>query len=708
MEKVMFKAGKLYTLTEILSTVSDDYFLEIEKTVLKPPWNKKSMDNVITEYRLQRIFDKITQKDYFFRSVYDIYSINQSLFRFVTYLGGTVEAAIMLDIPDFRENVHRYLGNNLLFAIPSPESPVFYVVPAEYIILASSRNATYRFDYEADDLPSCLNNYDETLLNIIASTFGFKKITKALQDVSRLYASIANDFAAMLSSLSNAERTLLRKLYNRLGVLSYVNLIDSRDRYPGIPVSAFLDRLKNDGQTDQVSLITKGITCLVCSTRGTTSGTVVISTEFIRKIREYLGIEVHLPTREGEVPLHDFKQPYEKMISILLATEFLERVGKKHDSNKIAQVTHIPVQIIDILLNVAHNKLWVDGPRTRYHLTENGKTIMDWSESSKTKLMNALQNAYWTNEETGYMANLQLPSSRLYSIIDGILEKKQLFKASEIIDLVLDNTSVFEESRKQVFERSRQSWYHSENEHEREMLKSPWEYFRSIYQSATFEYLQALYIAGKINMSSDDVTPDTYIRKSGNPDENPKNTKIINQTSARKTDGKVSLLPNYEMLVEPYLPIDDIMYIAELSELISIDQVIVTRITKASLVRYLNTFGNSAGIIPRLEKLCGTRLPQNVVTLINDVGEKENEVSLLSSQYVLSAKDSSIINDLANNKELSKYFGKRITETTAIIKHGISKDRIISAVKKRGYVVHAEKAEEDAEYRKPKGRRRFY
>ena len=46
MDKVTFKAGKFYTLTEILSALSDDYFLDIEKTVLKPPWNKKNIDNV--------------------------------------------------------------------------------------------------------------------------------------------------------------------------------------------------------------------------------------------------------------------------------------------------------------------------------------------------------------------------------------------------------------------------------------------------------------------------------------------------------------------------------------------------------------------------------------------------------------------------------------------------------------------------------------
>ncbi|MCL5802910.1 MAG: hypothetical protein M1529_03730, partial [Candidatus Thermoplasmatota archaeon] len=135
MDKVTFKAGKFYTLTEILGALNDVYFLDIEKTVLKPPWNKKNIDNVITEYRLQRIFNKITQPDYFFTSVFDTYSVDRSIFRFVTFLGGTVEAAIMLDISDFRENVHKYLSKNLLFAIPSPESPVFYAIPAEYTIL---------------------------------------------------------------------------------------------------------------------------------------------------------------------------------------------------------------------------------------------------------------------------------------------------------------------------------------------------------------------------------------------------------------------------------------------------------------------------------------------------------------------------------------------------------------------------------------------
>ena len=78
MDRVTFKAGKFYTLTEILSDLDDVYFLHIEKTVLKPPWNKKNIDNVITEYRLQRTFSKITQPDYFFTSVFDTYSMEAS------------------------------------------------------------------------------------------------------------------------------------------------------------------------------------------------------------------------------------------------------------------------------------------------------------------------------------------------------------------------------------------------------------------------------------------------------------------------------------------------------------------------------------------------------------------------------------------------------------------------------------------------------
>ncbi len=704
MDKVTFKAGKFYTLTEILGALNDVYFLDIEKTVLKPPWNKKNIDNVITEYRLQRIFNKITQPDYFFTSVFDTYSVDRSIFRFVTFLGGTVEAAIMLDISDFRENVHKYLSKNLLFAIPSPESPVFYAIPAEYTILVSQRNATYPYDHEPDDLPSCLNNYDQNLLDSIASTIGYRNATKDLQGISGLYATIANNFEAMLSSLSNSERSLLSKLYNKFGVLSYINLIDSQDRYPGIPALTFLDRLKNGGQTDQVSLIEKGITCLVCNRRGTSTGTVILSPEFVRKIRENLGLEVKLTSKDGKAPLQGFQQPYEKVVSILLATEFLERGGKKHDATKIAQVTHISRQTIEIVLTVAHIMLWVEGPRTRYGLTESGKTILDWSESSKTKFLNALQNAHEIEEDTGYSTKLRITFSRFHSIIIGLLEKKQRYKVSEIIDLVLQNTTVFEECRKLVFEISRESWHHSSIDYRREILKSPRDYFYSVYKTAILEHLQALYIAGKINTSSEEITLDTCIQGSENSDVSPENTKPILQAAGRKTGGKVSLLPNYEMLIDSHLPIDDIMYIAELSELISIDQVIVTRITKASLVRYLNTFGNSADIMPRLEKLCGTPLPQNIVTLITDVGEKENEVSLLSSQYILFAKDSSIINDLANNKELSKYFGKRITENAAIIKHGISRERIISAVRKRGYVVHADKAEGDAEYQRPKRR----
>lgn len=708
MDKVVFKAGKLYTLTEILRIINGDYFLDIERTILKLPWNKKIIDTAITEYRLQKIFDRITEHEYFFRNIFDVYSVDVSIFKLVVSLGGTVDAAVLLGVPELKEDIGKYLSRNLLFAIPSPESPLFYAVPAEFIILSSSRSPSYRYDYEPDYLPSCLSGYDLDLLNVISNNTGVKNPTKDLLGISRIYASIANNFEDMLLSLSNSERDLLTKIYNQLGVVSYIKLLDSRDRYPGIPTSTFIDLLRSNGYRDQISLIEKGITCLTCSNRGTTTGIVVISMEFIRKVRSYLGLELTDTSKVCEGTFQRFEQPYEKAVSILLATEFMEREGKKHDATKTAQVTHISKQTIEIVLTVAHDMQWVDGPRTHYRLTGEGKTIIDWSESSKTKFLNVIQNAYRIIENTEYKTNLRVPIGGFYPIIDKMLERQHIIKVSEIIDLVLEDPSVFEQCRKTVINVNRQSWYHSNNEYEKDILNSPQDFFYSLYKEAIFEYLQALYIAGRINISSEDITLDTCIQRNKNSDLSFKSIGVIKETFEMKTNSKISLLPNYEMLIDPHLPIRDIMYIAELSDLISIDQVIVARITKASLVRFLNTFGNSSDIIPRLEKLCGGPLPQNIVRLIKDVGEKENEVSLISSQYILSTKDSSIINDLAKNKELSKYIGKRITENEVVIKQGISRDKLISTIRKRGYVVHAEKVEEEAEYQKRNRKRKYY
>jgi hypothetical protein len=402
-----------------------------------------------------------------------------------------------------------------------------------------------------------------------------------------------NNFEDSLSSLSLSEKLLLRTIYDKFGIVSFSNLIVSQNRMHGEPLMSFLTTLRDKKQEDLLSLITRGVVSLVTNSGGNTQGIVITSPEFYGMINRFMGPEIRPSCRDSEAGMISIQQPYEKLVSILIATEFFEKEGRKHDGSKVAKVTHFSQQITDSLLNIARIMLWVEGPRTRYKLTEKGKAMLRDSEETRTTFLNILERTPGSTQEYDSSVNLIISSTDFNRIVNFILEKWDRLKVSEVVDLVLANPSVSENCRKLVTKAIHESLYYTGGSgREKELLKSPRDYFHNEYKKGVLWHLGSLFVSGKISASSEDISLETCVSRNDENHKIKEEEKLHQEKTKEVNWTKVSLLPNYELLIDPHTPLEHITYLAELSELISIDRVIVSRITKTSLVRYLNAHGS--------------------------------------------------------------------------------------------------------------------
>lgn len=686
MQSSRLEPEKLYTLMEILRSLDESYILKIERKCMKQPWNKKALDSTITEFRLRKIYEKLTDPSYFSQNINNTYSSDTRLFRIVSSTGGTTEASRVKGIEASTELIPESIENIQVFAVPSPKAPDFYAVPSEYILLADSRSTNYYYNYTPDKLTSCILNYDQEFLNLLAKSYSMEPVEKSLEGIAKLYATISNSFTDILSALSNQENKTLKEIYDNFGAVSYNNLLGAEDRYYGVTSSAFLNLLNGRKMEGPYSLLTKGVTALVCASNGNTKGLVILSPEFTAKMAMHLKPGNNFTNSKKVVPLVRSESAYEKFVSIMIAGEFLEIEGKKHDEEKISKVTNIAKPTVEAILGVSRINRLIDGPRTRFHLTDEGKSLLDGQQSTREYFLRLLESTsnLERDPEDSY-SERKLPGN-FFSVVDKVLAELQLLRVSQIVQTAIDHTVIYDECRNIVIAAINEASYYSYRKNYNELLKSPRVYFKNLMTNKLIDRLSILYLAGKISVSSEDINPETYVLSSNQAALGADQTASLIKTD-KNSRMQASLLPNYEILFDPYLPFDEIEFIASLSELISIDRVIVARLTKTSLVRYLNKYGSSDGIIKRLSEIFKSEIPQNVLSLVKDVSGKEDEVSLIPSQYVLVVRDPSIIEDLKKNKVIERYIGDRISDNAVIVKHGISKEKLINAVKKRGYVV---------------------
>jgi hypothetical protein len=73
------------------------------------------------------------------------------------------------------------------------------------------------------------------------------------------------------------------------------------------------------------------------------------------------------------------------------------------------------------------------------------------------------------------------------------------------------------------------------------------------------------------------------------------------------------------------------------------------------------------------------------------VGEQQDEISIIPAQFVVKAKDRNILDNLLHLKEFQNYFGERISHNAIAVKDGFGQERIVNAIRKKGYVVKLNK-----------------
>lgn len=377
---------------------------------------------------------------------------------------------------------------------------------------------------------------------------------------------------------------------------------------------------------------------------------------------------------------------------IFVGISFLVVSGKRRNAEILSKFVSMRIEMIKFLLKTTFNGGWIEGSTTNFTLTNSALKLMTNQENANY-VRTSLERAISMDDKIIFEDQYRFLKKQSRSIIEEKIKLiKGPIKVMNILEELLNNTEILMLFRIERFRSIENPYNHYNSRRFTDDLSiNPWKLMKEIVFQELKEELVKQYFFGNFVCNSEDFEEESYVAPRSN--DQPLDT-FSSDIKSMKIAGEnlsLSILPDFEVITDISSNFQDILKLSEFSDIVSVDKVVVSKITKSSLLRYINKFGSLEGALKFLTDASKTGIPENVKRLILDVGEQQDEISIIPAQFVVKAKDRNILDNLLHLKEFQNYFGERISHNAIAVKDGFGQERIVNAIRKKGYVVKLNK-----------------
>ena len=193
---------------------------------------------------------------------------------------------------------------------------------------------------------------------------------------------------------------------------------------------------------------------------------------------------------------------------------------------------------------------------------------------------------------------------------------------------------------------------------------------------------------GYILVSYDPIETDTsimpdreFIRILDNPSE-------IGKIRLRlKGKDDIKVLPDFEILVDIGTKFSSLARIIRFADLEKIDRICVLRLTPKSIMGALNEGVSGKDIIQLLQGKSSTGLPENVRQTILDVAGNSHVVNVIRCSAILKVDDPTTLDRIASDSSISQMIQERVDRNIAALKEDVSLSKLVTEMRKKGFVV---------------------
>jgi hypothetical protein len=697
-----------YKISDILGMVNEDYlefiYRRTEQTISQKTLTGSSIS------RDQGTVRKILADEDQFHHRFNSLSGEAKGFYYALYQNGRVwdigKAPDNTSRSKLKPEVRECLDKLIVFGLPSHDNPDIFIIPVDYAVIDNFRPDSKKML----SLIDLLKSYPVTLLNRIAREYDLKTANSKHSVTIETCSTILKNMERTLENLSPTENRIMDYLMENEGISNFNLLIDHfnmRNKnayYRSFDFNDLFSSTSYLGGEKFISLLQKGL--VYCSKRTYYGGidTVYVPDEVIFTLRQIR--HKKMKTSEGRKKeaekiypnLKNYAVDYAaEMKALFITVYYLESRSKKRTVESISKFVSMPEEDLELVLNHSKIEVWLKGGVSNLSITREGYEFIGVRNFPKKLKQHIYEDhifsAWGRSEATNRLFLNELRSLFLHAIYNMQYPEK----VDDMLAEIKSSDKYFKLSRSLRIALMQESTSSNDSE-SMGFMKQTMENEMSLW---LLELINFLRIYGLIKTSSPVTTPDVYIFPEQEFMDIYEKKGELRHVEDKKADTKpIKVLPNNDILIGVEADFTDMKKVADFSELISADLICTFRISKASISSYLNRSGKLHEVISFLKEKSSVPVPDTVLRLINDMEEKEDEVTITKCQAILQVGDRTVIDGIMRIPGIVDMIEKRISPEILSIKEGVSLYKFVTELRKKGYIVPIQVEREKKEKRR--------
>ncbi len=684
-----------YTLSEILSTVSPDYFKVLGKRIRQfslvlrshtdQPENPEHIAKILADERNVKLL---------------ISSLSGRARSLANWIGNN-RTSVDLDILErifpvdyLHPDLEECYSKMILFPVPDGKKAVSVAMPVDYLFCTS---AGIRIHSSTSLVNALLRYGPPALAGIVRKADSHR----GRPDRTEIYLSIIGSWKESVSSLTGIETECFRYALANFGVLTVEQIekkfgpILKRVYYSSLTIGEIFEgpQSANSGHP-AITMIVKGLFIPVFTEYSDAIYGIAVPDEI------YLGqIKKDLDDKAarlfGEVDRSDFDAKL--MISrwpsifadfrkIMLAIHGLSARRKNTSEQAVQGITHLPGEVVSEIIESGKNSGWITGNIVNLQISSRGKEMLENPEKMAAMISGMLGTFPFR------VRNHMMQEDKLNSIV-GHMFVEQLGATNKPVRLrvfssLIVNEPAFLTAYRNYLAASAYGSYHSYSDSsEKERGKKVFTDIAGYVEDVLVPMSGRLFVYGLLSAGSQTITGDTHVQAGEIMKKAIAKEEIRIPGNQGGKSGAPSILPNLELLADISTSFTIFDNVCRFSDIESADQMCRFRISYESITRWMNDSHTIEELKVFLRKSGVHDLPGTFTSLLESMENRRDEIEIIPCDAVIRTKDPSIMEELVRKKQMSRFIGSRISDDSITIPQGSDLDRVVRQLKNSGYVI---------------------
>lgn len=610
---------------------------------------------------------------------------------FQRVFGSGYSFKVQLQDDQFDTGMEECLDKFITFPIPAGNGETMLILPLEYAIYSLGKQNLGQLSL----LKALIMTYTSGQITRIGRNTGIRKSGDKIGMAIELCKGILNGAAREIGDMNEKEKTLFHFIEDNEGVVS-LDIIQSKfhigiqTMYSGTDAGALLGSSMPTGNP-LTSLLLKGLVIPERGDRYNEIKAIAIPEEiYISILGDRLSAVKRVSSRRNgkekppAIRIPDTKI-FENLKATIAAIYFLQTRSKRMSIDALAKYVSISEAEMLYALAIGYRYSLISGTSTKVILTGDAMKELD-RESFYEEVKRDILNIFVSRVEdeplnlqesisvitrlliTDYLYNMQGPCT-VRSIIEDISASVAFImsiRQVKALSLTLRGFGSMAESNNKVEPVSMA-------ESARSLIKS---------QLSLLSDLGCLLVSSTPPDLDTTVLPDKeFIKIIEKPSE------ISSIRVKLPGSEKIKVLPDHEILVDIGSKFSLLAKIIRFADLEKSDRVCVLRITPKSITGALNDGMSANEIIRLLQGSSSTGLPENVKQTVIDVAGKGNAVNIIRCSAILRVDDPITLDRIISDKFISQMITERVDRNIVALKEDISLPKLVTDMRKRGFIV---------------------